>query len=143
MQTGDLQCHYSVMTTHKCKRNYNLSHPFATIRLVDSAKILRLFPFITELLTSLLFLTYPGSIPGLRRSPGEREWQPTPVFLPGEFHGQRSLVGSMGSQRVGHNWAVLLIKLTVLLIKKNLNAFYWPFSLFYLTSDSSLCYLFT
>ena len=24
---------------------------------------------------------------------GRREWQPTPVFLPGEFHGQRSLVG--------------------------------------------------
>ena len=24
------------------------------------------------------------------RSPGEREWLPTPVFLPGEFHGQRS-----------------------------------------------------
>ena len=25
------------------------------------------------------------------------EWKPTPVFLPGEFHGQRSLVGySMG-----------------------------------------------
>ena len=23
----------------------------------------------------------------------KREWQPTPVFLPGEFHGQRSLVG--------------------------------------------------
>ena len=22
-----------------------------------------------------------------------REWQPTPVFLPGEFHGQRSLAG--------------------------------------------------
>ena len=22
-----------------------------------------------------------------------REWQPTPVFLPGEFHSQRSLVG--------------------------------------------------
>ena len=28
------------------------------------------------------------------RSPGERrEWQPTPVFLPGESHGQRSLAG--------------------------------------------------
>ena len=26
--------------------------------------------------------------------PLEKEWQPTPVFLPGEFHGQRSLVGS-------------------------------------------------
>ena len=33
-----------------------------------------------------------GSIPGLGRSPGEGV--PTPVFWPGEFHGQRSLVGS-------------------------------------------------
>ena len=34
----------------------------------------------------------PGSITRSERSPGERmEWQPTPVFLPGEFHGQRSL----------------------------------------------------
>jgi len=24
-----------------------------------------------------------------------REWLPTPVFLPGEFHGQRSLAGSV------------------------------------------------
>ena len=28
-----------------------------------------------------------GSIPGLGRSPGERERLPTPVFWPGEFHG--------------------------------------------------------
>ena len=26
-------------------------------------------------------------------SPGNRKWQPTPVYLPGEFCGQRSLVG--------------------------------------------------
>ena len=25
--------------------------------------------------------------------PWRRKWQPTPVFLPGKFHGQRSLVG--------------------------------------------------
>ena len=25
--------------------------------------------------------------------PWRREWQPTPVLLPGEYHGQRSLVG--------------------------------------------------
>ena len=31
--------------------------------------------------------------PWVRKSPFRREWQPTPVFLPGEFHGQRSLVG--------------------------------------------------
>ena len=34
-----------------------------------------------------------GSIPGLRRNPEGRQWKPTPVFLPGESHGQRSLVG--------------------------------------------------
>ena len=32
-----------------------------------------------------------GSIPGLGRSL-EMAWQPTSVFLPGETHGQRSLV---------------------------------------------------
>ena len=30
-----------------------------------------------------------GSIPGLGRFPWRRAWQPTLVFLPGEFHGQR------------------------------------------------------
>ena len=34
----------------------------------------------------------PASIAGLGRSPWRRAWQPTPVFLPGESHGQRSLV---------------------------------------------------
>ena len=34
-----------------------------------------------------------GSIPGLGRSPGVGSGQPTPVFLPGESHGQRSLAG--------------------------------------------------
>ena len=28
-----------------------------------------------------------------QEDPWRREWQPTPVFLPGEFHGQRSLAG--------------------------------------------------
>ena len=31
--------------------------------------------------------------PWVRKIPWKREWQPTPVFLPGKFHGQRSLVG--------------------------------------------------
>ena len=29
----------------------------------------------------------------VRKIPWRREWQLTPVLLPGEFHGQRSLVG--------------------------------------------------
>ena len=34
-----------------------------------------------------------GLIPGSGRFPWRRKWQPTPVFLPGQSHGQRSLVG--------------------------------------------------
>ena len=36
-----------------------------------------------------------------------RQWQPTPVFLPGEFPWTEVPGGlqSMGSQRVGHGWA--------------------------------------
>ena len=32
-----------------------------------------------------------GSIPGSGRSPGGGKWQPTPVFLTGELHEQRSM----------------------------------------------------
>ena len=34
-----------------------------------------------------------GLIPGLGKIAWRRAWQPTPVFLPEESHGQRSLVG--------------------------------------------------
>ena len=34
-----------------------------------------------------------GLIPGSGKIPWSRAWQPTPVFLPGESYGQRSLVG--------------------------------------------------
>ena len=42
----------------------------------------------------------------VRKIPWRRKWQPTPVFLPGEFHEQRSLAGysPWGSQRVRHDW---------------------------------------
>ena len=33
-----------------------------------------------------------GFDPWVGKIPWSRKWQPTPVFLPGEFHGQRSLV---------------------------------------------------
>ena len=39
-------------------------------------------------------LKRPEFDPWIRRIPCRREWHPTPVFLPGEFHGQRSLAGS-------------------------------------------------
>ena len=35
----------------------------------------------------------PGLDPWVGKIPWRREWQPAPVFLPGESHGQRSLAG--------------------------------------------------
>ena len=45
-------------------------------------------------------------IPGSGRFPWRRKWLPTPVFLPGEFHGQRSLGGlqSMELHKLDTNW---------------------------------------
>ena len=49
----------------------------------------------------------PGSIPW------RREWQPSPVFLPGEFHGQRNLAGCSSW---GHTKLDTTERLTVLLL---------------------------
>ena len=34
-----------------------------------------------------------SSVSGAGKIPWSRKWQPTPVFSPGKFHGQRSLAG--------------------------------------------------
>ena len=45
-----------------------------------------------------------GFNPWVGKIPWRRKWQPTPVFLPGESHGQRSLAGySPWGRRVGHD----------------------------------------
>ena len=41
-----------------------------------------------------------GFDPWVGKIPWRRAWQPTPVFLPGESHGQRGLAGN---KRVGHH----------------------------------------
>ena len=66
-------------------------------------------------MVKILSLQYrrPKFDPWVRKTPWRRECLPTPVFLPGEFHGQRSLVRyiqSMGSQRIGHDWATFTFK---------------------------------
>ena len=35
----------------------------------------------------------PEFYPWVRKIPWRREWQPTPILLPGEIHGQRSVAG--------------------------------------------------
>ena len=45
-----------------------------------------------------------GLIPGLGRSPGEGHGNPLQYSCLENPHGQKSQVGHMGSQRVGHDW---------------------------------------
>ena len=68
----------------------------------------------------------PSFHPWVGKIPWRRKWQPTPVFLPGEFHGQRSLVGyspwgrreSDTTERV-----ILAVSVTCLFALLNLNYF--------------------
>ena len=47
-----------------------------------------------------------GFSPWARKIPWRRKWQPTPVFLPGQAHGQSLAVyGAWGLKRVGHDLA--------------------------------------
>ena len=59
------------------------------------AQMVKNLPAIRE--TQVRFLS--------REDPLEKEWQPTPVFLPGKSHGQKSLkcYSPWGLQRVGHD----------------------------------------
>ena len=45
--------------------------------------------------------------PWVRKMPWTRKWQPTPVLLPGESHGQGNLAGysPQGRKRVGYDSA--------------------------------------
>ena len=73
---------------------------------------------------SLSFVGFPGGASGkepacqcrrhkrhwfdlwVRKIPWRRAWQPSPVFLPGESHGQRSLAGySPWDCRIRHGWS--------------------------------------
>ena len=43
-----------------------------------------------------------GFSPGLGKTPWRRAWQLTPVFLPGQSHGQRSLAGTVHGVAESH-----------------------------------------
>ena len=49
-----------------------------------------------------------GLNPWARKFPWSRAWQPTPIFLPGESHGQRGLAGysPAGHKRVRHDLVI-------------------------------------
>ena len=51
--------------------------------------------------------------PWVRKTPWRKKWQPTPVFLPGEFQGQRSLASY--SPR-GHKESEMTLITTIIII---------------------------
>ena len=63
------------------------------MREIDAVFDLPVFPGGSDGKVSAYNVGDPGLIPGLGRSPGEGNGNPTPVFLPGKSHGQRSMVG--------------------------------------------------
>ena len=65
----------------------------------------------------------PGFDPLAGKIPWRKEWKPTPVFLPGEFHGQRSLSGDSQwgcTESDTTEWLIFSLSLTIAL-KKNHN----------------------
>ena len=48
---------------------------------------------MTQMVKNLHAMEETGFDPWVGKIPWTREWQPTPVFLPGEFHRQRRLAG--------------------------------------------------
>ena len=72
----------------KLKKIFFLCGPFlkSFIEFVNAS-------LVAQMVKKLPALRDTGFDPWVRKIPWRREWQPTLVFLPGEPHGQRSLVG--------------------------------------------------
>ena len=58
--------------------------------------------------------TRPRFDPWVKKILWRRDWGSTPVFLPGEFHGQRSLAGYSLCGHKEHNWATNIFSLCIL-----------------------------
>ena len=63
-----------------------LCHVLASWELV-------LVSLVTQIIKNLPPMRETGLDPWVRKIPWRRKWQPTPVFLPGDSHGGRSLAG--------------------------------------------------
>ena len=81
-----LSCPSSFLTNIKC---FSFTHASLMVQMVKN------LPAMQE----TWFDPWVGKIPC------RREWLTSQVFLPGEFHGQKSLLGYSLLQRVEHYWA--------------------------------------
>lgn len=58
---------------------------------------------MAQMINNLPAMQRPGLIPWVMKFLWRRTWQTTAVYSPGEFCGQRRLMGLHGLQRVAHN----------------------------------------
>ena len=73
-------------------------------------------------------LSGPRFDPWIGKIPWRRKWQPTPVFLPGESHGQRSLMGYSPRGRKESDTTEQLLSLS-LSLSLSMYSFFWFSSL--------------
>ena len=90
-------CQAGSRTESKAANKMKKTLPFF-VALTFQWNLLHVWPCLFEWIYSFrsrIFLQCgrPRFHPWVGKTPGRREWLPTPVFLPGEFHGQRTLVG--------------------------------------------------
>ena len=71
--------------------------------------------------------------------PSKRKWQPTPAFLPGKSHGQRSLTGysSWGHKRIRHAWVTKQQQIT----NEHFLGTCWPFGFLLLKKNMCIQFL--
>ena len=111
------------MTIKNCKWFVPFDLIITTPRILDSKEIIRCrsrllvnvliltlviignswATLVAQLVKNLPAMWETGFNPWLGKIPWRRKWQPTPVFLPGESHGWRSLVG----YRIAKSWTWL------------------------------------
>ena len=89
----------------------------------------------------------PKSDPWVRKIPWRRKWQPTPVFLPGKSHGQRSLAGcslwghkeSNTTEHIAHTYKVNYIRWplnnTGLNLWFHLHGDFFPINVYYIPQN--------
>ena len=92
-----------------CERKITFPQKGKTVRYIFVPfYTYRGFPWLLSGKESSCHCKKPWFNPWVRKMSWGRKWQPAPIFLPGKFYGQRSLVGygPWDCKRIGHNLVV-------------------------------------
>ena len=101
---------YSVISISRSFTRSHLQRPFFHIQIGHTYRFQELGPNWASLMVQMVRkpprMLETEFDPWFGKIRWRREWLPTPIFLSGEFHGQRSLVGYDPCDcRIRHNWA--------------------------------------